>query len=74
MFLEQLCTTNIAPNMERLQSIKQTELAMELISEFVFCEVDRKGTKKKVELRYFFLIITDSTQTPLQLYLLVARD
>lgn len=45
---EQLCTANVAPNIERIQSIKQTDLAMELIAEFVFCDVDRKGAKKKV--------------------------
>lgn len=35
-------------NVERIQSIKQTDLAMELITEFIFCEVDRRGVKKKV--------------------------
>lgn len=45
---EQLCTANVTPNIERIQSIKQTDLAMELIAEFVFCDVDRKGAKKKV--------------------------
>lgn len=42
--VEQLCT---AQNVGRLQSIKQTDSAMELITEFVFCEIDRGGVRKK---------------------------
>lgn len=45
--IEQLCSTNGVSNVERIQNIKQTDLAMELITEFVFCEVDRRGVKKK---------------------------
>ncbi|XKL69579.1 hypothetical protein PGB90_007348 [Kerria lacca] len=45
--IEQLCVANIIQNVERIQTIKQTDLAMELITEFVFCEVDRRSMKKK---------------------------
>ncbi|XP_065204253.1 integrator complex subunit 15 [Planococcus citri] len=42
--IEQLCTSNAVPNVGRIQNCN---LAMELITEFVFCEIDRRGEKKK---------------------------
>lgn len=43
--VEKLCLSNVG--LGRTQSIKQTDFAMELIAEFVFCEVDRRGFKKR---------------------------
>ncbi|KAG8296903.1 uncharacterized protein C7orf26 homolog isoform X2 [Homalodisca vitripennis] len=43
--IEKLCLSS--HGLGRTQSIKQTDFAMELITEFVFCEVDRRGFKKR---------------------------
>lgn len=43
--IEKLCLNS--HGLGRTQSIKQTDFAMELITEFVFCEVDRRGYKKR---------------------------
>lgn len=43
--IEKLCLS--INGLGRAQSIKQTDFAMELIAEFVFCEVDRRGFKRK---------------------------
>lgn len=43
--IEKLCVSS--QSLVRAQSIKQTDYAMELITEFVFYEVDRRGNKRK---------------------------
>lgn len=44
-FTEQMCATQ---NIGRTSGAKHVDLSMEIISEFVFCEVDRRGSKKRV--------------------------
>lgn len=43
---ELICSYN--NNLNRQQALKQTELTLEIIAEFVFNEVDRRGMRKKV--------------------------
>lgn len=43
--IEKLCLSS--HSLGRTQSIKQTDFAMELIAEFVFYEIDRRGNKRK---------------------------
>jgi len=45
MFLEQLC---LPLAHTRPPTSKQLDYIGEIIDEFVFCEVDRKGAKRKV--------------------------
>jgi hypothetical protein len=44
-FTEQMCTTQ---NIGRTPGAKHVDLSVEIISEFVFCEVDRRGSRKRV--------------------------
>uniref|UniRef100_A0A023F8T1 Uncharacterized protein n=2 Tax=Triatoma infestans TaxID=30076 RepID=A0A023F8T1_TRIIF len=43
---ELICSYN--SNLNRQQALKQTELTLEIIAEFVFNEVDRRGVRKKL--------------------------
>lgn len=51
-FLEQYCSRIASSGTNR--NVRQMHMYMDLISEFVFCEVDRRGVKKRVSFVLIF--------------------
>lgn len=47
-YLKHFISEQLIQNTNRPPSIKHLDLAMDLMAEFIFCEIERRGGKRKV--------------------------